>query len=715
MAHLLLPGQSLKVGESLESLNRTLRLLYQADGNLVLLQGDVLLWQSHTYGTPPGECLMQAHDGAFVVVDAFSQVRWSSTGAGPVQGGSHLLLTDDAELLVKNPRGQPVWTRSGLLDAPQLSFSSTGEGVTLAIDSDSSQLVRVPSLDRWQTRFWVKEASANRLQLRPLKGAYLTCDRGGGGGIAATAPQPGEHETFTLQLQPGRGMSLQAANGRHFLSLDGRIDPVRATAAADRVGAGETFQVTARNLAGLLLLSRLAPPRSLAYVALRPVGEQRFLGDTDAGICLGTTRMPDSQHAFALELLGPHQAALKTSRGGYCTLLQQQIQGNSPRIGPQETFSLEWSGQKVAFKTAQGRYLTVHEGRLIAGGVAVPGWFEVSLIAPGLVLTPPARAFTADRLQLLLARHSRKALEVAGTTPGSRLVQKTRSGQPAQLFAFEPVGDGYYFIRSALTGQALEVKQRGTHDGADVIQNPLHGGEHQQFLPIETAGALRLMARHSGLLMGVAGVSVEDGASVETNPWREGGQQQFECVQGYLPRRIKLLTLLCYRSDESGGDNPYLKISDQVVWSGKEAMSGWTGAREQADQLARMSQGHAQASMYLSGELLARYFGTIPATSRRELGGITLEQITPDRPLEVALWESDHILRGGDDHYGHWTLRGDEPALFAHDAGVYAQALVMAGSPAEATPTPPSVSPFEQLSRALSANRAAYLLFYSVM
>jgi hypothetical protein len=99
----LLPGESLKPGEFLQSPNKKYLLVLQQDGNLALnsIEASQLLWSSNTAGLAVSQAIMQT-DGNFVIY-GFPDALWSTnTGGDP---GAYLILQDDGNLVVY----QPVW------------------------------------------------------------------------------------------------------------------------------------------------------------------------------------------------------------------------------------------------------------------------------------------------------------------------------------------------------------------------------------------------------------------------------------------------------------------------------------------------------------------------------------------------------------------------------------------------------------------------------
>jgi hypothetical protein len=103
-------GRRLLPGESMTSPSGRIRLRYQSDGDLVLVDGETrdVLWSSGTSGTSPGRAILQL-DGNLVVSDASGSARWSS-GTGGNRNAS-LVVQDDGNLVILSWDGRTIWDR----------------------------------------------------------------------------------------------------------------------------------------------------------------------------------------------------------------------------------------------------------------------------------------------------------------------------------------------------------------------------------------------------------------------------------------------------------------------------------------------------------------------------------------------------------------------------------------------------------------------------
>jgi hypothetical protein len=102
------PGEMLDPDQSIRSANGLYTLIYQRDGNLVLYKsGNLWLWESKTWGTPAGVCIMQS-DGNLVIYNPYWQPIWNS---GTWEDhGSRLIVQDDGNVAIYNPSNQFVWS-----------------------------------------------------------------------------------------------------------------------------------------------------------------------------------------------------------------------------------------------------------------------------------------------------------------------------------------------------------------------------------------------------------------------------------------------------------------------------------------------------------------------------------------------------------------------------------------------------------------------------
>jgi hypothetical protein len=105
-----LAGRQLLPRHSIKSASGRFRLVYQADGDLVLHDDETraILWSAATSATSPGRALLQL-DGNLVVNDASGSERWASGTGG--NRNAYLVVQDDGNLVIFSWDGRPVWDR----------------------------------------------------------------------------------------------------------------------------------------------------------------------------------------------------------------------------------------------------------------------------------------------------------------------------------------------------------------------------------------------------------------------------------------------------------------------------------------------------------------------------------------------------------------------------------------------------------------------------
>jgi hypothetical protein len=139
-------GQTLVAGDALYSPNRAYTLTMQADGNLALRRGVVVIWTSGTQGNPGARAIMQT-DGNFVVYSnkfaaLFSTETWH-------YARSQIALSNDGNLVV-SLAGRPVWSRVD-------GSAATGQAVAAAYAYGRARGERVAAavFDRRTQRFYL--------------------------------------------------------------------------------------------------------------------------------------------------------------------------------------------------------------------------------------------------------------------------------------------------------------------------------------------------------------------------------------------------------------------------------------------------------------------------------------------------------------------------------------------------------------------------------
>lgn len=103
----LLPGDALSVGDSLQSAKGRVRLTLQSDSNLVLSVAGQTVWSTMTKGRDVVKAVL-GEDGNFALYNADDTVIWSSETSGTV--GGRLTLRDDGTLVLSDEFGWDQWS-----------------------------------------------------------------------------------------------------------------------------------------------------------------------------------------------------------------------------------------------------------------------------------------------------------------------------------------------------------------------------------------------------------------------------------------------------------------------------------------------------------------------------------------------------------------------------------------------------------------------------
>jgi alpha-L-fucosidase 2 len=115
----------------------------------------------------------------------------------------------------------------------------------------------------------------------------------------------------------------------------------------------------------------------------------------------------------------------------------------------------------------------------------------------------------------LVAQHSGKPADISGisTSAGALLHQWSSTGGSNQQFDFLDSGSGYYRVRARHSGLVLQVA--GSSSGADIAQQQDANSAGQQWQVVDHGdGVVSLVNRQSGLAMDVWGASIADGARI---------------------------------------------------------------------------------------------------------------------------------------------------------------------------------------------------------
>ena len=132
-------GSRLLPGQSLTSNGGRYRLLYQSNGDLVLLDDveGIHVWSTGTAGASAGQAVMQS-DGNFVIYDAQGVPVWF-TGTGG-NANAQLVLQSDGNVVVYSSDGRAVWDQIGASTPTPTPTPTPSPGATSVIREASTSL-----------------------------------------------------------------------------------------------------------------------------------------------------------------------------------------------------------------------------------------------------------------------------------------------------------------------------------------------------------------------------------------------------------------------------------------------------------------------------------------------------------------------------------------------------------------------------------------------
>lgn len=155
---------------------------------------------------------------------------------------------------------------------------------------------------------------------------------------------------------------------------------------------------------------------------------------------------------------------------------------------------------------------------------------------------PLAQADIDNGRYYITSRHSGLVLDVfeRSTADGANVIQweQAGSGSQNQQFDVNNLGNGYYSIRPAHSGKSLDLFNFSTEPGGDIRQWSWNGGPQQQWRIEPTGnGYHKIISRHSGMALDVWEWSRTNGGDIRQWPDSGGANQQwqFRSVPGGNP------------------------------------------------------------------------------------------------------------------------------------------------------------------------------------
>ncbi len=155
-----------------------------------------------------------------------------------------------------------------------------------------------------------------------------------------------------------------------------------------------------------------------------------------------------------------------------------------------------------------------------------PGGHATTFDQPGfgtLTFTRPAGGDNAvlpggnvaEGTYRLIARHSGKALDAAGTANGANVQQSAVNQNTSQQWNITHLGGGQYRISNVQSGRVLDISDSAMDNGGNVVIWNNNNGDNQKFAFLPAGdGYFRISPVHSTKALDVENSSAQDGANV---------------------------------------------------------------------------------------------------------------------------------------------------------------------------------------------------------
>lgn len=199
----VLAGERLDAGERIETATESHRLRMQADGDLVLLEGSTMIWNTGTGGNPGASARLD-NDGRLVVTSADGAELWSN-GARSV--GARLVVKPDGRVYEISADGEAVWSSrppSYLASAPPAVNPNSPAALAAARAREQGRLGDAALLDKAAA-----QGSARWLTTSDSVAAVEAAARG----YAAAAAAAGQTPVFVAYAIPDRDCGNHSAGG----------------------------------------------------------------------------------------------------------------------------------------------------------------------------------------------------------------------------------------------------------------------------------------------------------------------------------------------------------------------------------------------------------------------------------------------------------------------------------------------------------------------
>jgi beta-glucanase (GH16 family) len=196
---------------------------------------------------------------------------------------------------------------------------------------------------------------------------------------------------------------------------------------------------------------------------------------------------------------------------------------------------IKWYVDGALKHTVSGGTLPSHPMQIMANlwpGVGVDDWlghfyysnplyanydyFSYTPAGTSVTTQPASGSVTSGGIYKIVNRNSGKVLDVINrsTSDGAQIVQWSDYGIPSQQWQFYYLNNGYYKIINKNSGKVMDISGASTSNGANNIQWSDNGNNNQQWKIIDAGGGyFKIQNRNSGKLLDINAKSTADGAS----------------------------------------------------------------------------------------------------------------------------------------------------------------------------------------------------------
>ncbi|WP_276485504.1 RICIN domain-containing protein [Paraflavitalea pollutisoli] len=158
----------------------------------------------------------------------------------------------------------------------------------------------------------------------------------------------------------------------------------------------------------------------------------------------------------------------------------------------------------------------------------------------------PLPTTVANGTYKIFARHSGQAMEVAnnGTANGANVRQWPANDCVCQQWILTNTGSNQFSVVGVGSNKFLDVASSNTADGANAQIWQSTGGTNQRFTFTNVGGGFyRITPVHSSKAVEVTSNSLTDGANIQQWTYNSGRNQQWQLVQENLPVQARVATL----------------------------------------------------------------------------------------------------------------------------------------------------------------------------